>query len=125
FVNNVEPKNGYVKGVNGRLYSKDGMVAFCAGAGTKLVYQNNEIVKYLGYYSFQDEIILFAKCLKTTMSITEEEVCNDFIIANFFHVESFSDTISLTNEFSSNSEEMEVCETVPIENIDETDFENN
>jgi hypothetical protein len=61
---NVEKKNTFIKGLNGRIYSKNGVFSFASIKGSKLAYQNTDIVKWLGSYSFRDEAIVFAKCRK-------------------------------------------------------------
>lgn len=106
---NLEAKNTYQKGINGRLYSKNGAFSFSGGAGSKLVYNNNQIVKYLGFKSFEDEIIVFAKVLKTEVGApvivpTEQIVINaeGFIASG---VVTASTVVSLVSELSDNSTE--------------------
>jgi hypothetical protein len=125
FVDNVEGKNTYTKGINGRLYSDNGTISFAAGKGTKLVYENEQIVKYLGYYSFQNELIVFAKCLKAAATQTVNTVCTKTINVSFFTVSTNLTSIALTTEFSDNSEEIEICQDVTITVHDETDFQLN
>jgi len=123
----LERKNTFDTGINGRLYSKNGAFSFNALDGTKLVYENSSIVKWLGSYSFRDEMIVFAKCLKPTDSGEgqESEVCEQKIFS-----ESFSKTVGvlpgtslyITNLISDNSQQIESCYTVIVPKADPTDF---
>jgi hypothetical protein len=65
---NLEKKNTFQKGVNGRIYSKNGVFSFKAIKGSRLVYSNSSIVKYLGSFSFSEELIVMAKCDGTLIS---------------------------------------------------------
>lgn len=77
FHNNAESNKSFEKGQNGRLYSENGMISYSCLKGTKEVFSNPSIVKYLGYYAFEDELILFMKALpeynssEGTVSYTE------------------------------------------------------
>ena len=68
FDQHAETNNSYQNGVNGRLYSHNGVVSYSSIKGTKQVYVNTGIVKYLGYWAFEDELIIFVKCLPNTTS---------------------------------------------------------
>ncbi len=59
--NHAENPETFVKGINGRLVSKDGILSYTSLAGTLKVYDNNAIVKYTGWYAFLDELIVFTK----------------------------------------------------------------
>lgn len=63
YVEEAESNQSYVKGVNGRLYSHNGTIAFSSVKGTKAVYYNPYIVSYHGYCAFNDELIIFVKAL--------------------------------------------------------------
>lgn len=67
FAQHSESPNSYQNALNGRLYSHNGVVSFSSLKGTKKVYKNEGIVKYLGYWAFEDELIIFVKCLPTTV----------------------------------------------------------
>jgi len=128
--NNIEKKNTYSNPLNGRIYSRDGVFSFSAIKGSKLVYQNDDIVKWLGVYSFRDEAIIFAKCLKPTGSgqTTEQQVCKDVIIAESFTVidsAAAQEKLFIGNKISENSEQSISCYTItkPVE--DPTDFQVN
>lgn len=125
---NVEQKNTYQKAIGGRLYSKNGVLSFSGGKGSKLIYQNETIVKYLGYYPFKDEFLVFAKCEKgTTLGGATETVCNDLIQASSFIVinDSTDNTaVSLTSELIDNSDIYQDCYEVYLPPTDPTDFEN-
>lgn len=74
---NAEKSNTFQKATNGRLFVKNNVLAFSAGKGTRLVYQNEKIVKYLGYFSFKDQVLIFAKCLKEDLVENEEDIFDD------------------------------------------------
>ena len=129
---NLERGNTFQKGINGRLYNNNGVLSFNAIEGSKLVYSNNQIVKYLGYHSFDDEIIVFAKCLKpednSSGSGNTEQICETSISSNSFVLASplnIDDPLSVTSEISDNSTETENCYTVTNPPENETDFELN
>jgi len=111
--NNVERPDTYQKGIGGRLYSDNGVVSFSGGKGTKLIYQNTNIVKYLGYESFTDEMIVFAKVLKTTQG--DGEVLQNCVTT--YQAEDFVVTettvgglaINFTTELTDNYVETETC----------------
>ena len=85
FVNNAETNETFQKGVNGRLVSKNGMLSFSSIQGNKKVYENENIIKYLGYEAFIDELIIFVKLkcdqneIISTETITEDIVTIDNI----------------------------------------------
>lgn len=127
--NNVEASNTYQKAVSGRLYSKDGVFSFSGGKGTKLVYQNDNIVKYLNYQSFKDETIVFAKCIKgTELGGTTETVEELIIIANSFDLIDSADSITplaVTTEITDNTSEVLDTYTIYVPNSNPIDFEVN
>jgi hypothetical protein len=84
---NVERKNTIQKAFGGRLYSKNGVFSFSGGEGSKLIYENAEIVKYLGFHSFADELIVFAKCNKTlALGGYTQEVCTTVLVSHPFDI---------------------------------------
>jgi hypothetical protein len=93
--NNVESTNSFHKGVNGRLYSKNGTIAYSSIQGTKLVYTNPNIVAYLGFWAFEDELILFLKC-KSEIVVGEGTI--DYITVNKLQASSFGVTIPLLDD---------------------------
>lgn len=104
FDQHAENKGSYEFGLNGRLYSHNGVVSFSSIRGTKEVFRNEGIIKYLGYYAFEDELILFLKC-KPSFAIIDEEDSFDIkyqevfnIFSMPFSVESDTNSISI-NEF--------------------------
>lgn len=126
---NLERKNTFQKGINGRLYEKNGTLAFNAIEGSKLVYTNNQLVKYLGFHSFRDEFLVFAKCLKTLNNDeSTEEICSTTIVASNFLLSKRGDDLTpfdLSTEITDNTSIVENCYTVtnPLEN--EGDFQLN
>lgn len=75
----AESSKSYNYGKNGRLYSHDGVVSFSSIQGTKEVYRNNFIAKYIGACAFEDELILFAKADREKISETGNQN-DDFLI---------------------------------------------
>jgi hypothetical protein len=119
--NHIEQPSGYSDSLNGRLYSKNGTLAFTSLKGTSFVYNNENIVQYNGYYAFEDELIVFAKGnipineLETVPQEILEIVVNNFsvntpgiIINNLPFLQNFSEQI--------------VTIQVPVVTINENDF---
>jgi len=127
---NFEKKNTFVEGTNGRIYSDNGILSFTSIKGSKLVYQNSQIVKYLGVHSFRDEAIVMAKVLKPTGSGqgTETEVCEQVVNSESFNL--FSNVTAGAiinnpdNKIIANSGVVESCYTVITPVVDPTDFQN-
>lgn len=130
-INNIERKNTYQKAISGRLYSNNGVFSFSAAKGSKLIYQNSNIVKYLGYYSFQDEIIVFAKCIKGLVAGGgSSEICEDRLATNYFEINANSTDnvpVSITTEITDNSRATTECYEVetPAENPADFDVQFN
>ena len=126
---NVERRNTYQKGIGGRLYSKNGVFSFSGGKGSKLIYQNSDIVRYLGFYSFKDEMIVFAKCIKgTTLGGTVETICNTNLIANTFTLSDDSSNNvpqTISTEIDDNTSIDEECFDVETPATNPADFETN
>lgn len=105
---NIERKNTYSKSVGGRLFSKNGVMSLSGGAGTKLIYENQDIVKYLGFYSFEDEIIVLAKCVKgLSAGGSTETVYNNLLTASSFFLEKNStdnSAFELSSEISDSTQ---------------------
>lgn len=60
---NAESNKSYQEGINGRLYSNGGTLSYSSLEGTTEIIDNNDIVKYMGYWPFIDELIVFVKRL--------------------------------------------------------------
>lgn len=124
---NLERNNTFSLGKNGRVYSKNGVFGFSSIEGSKVAYQNNNIVKWLGGYSFREQSIVFAKCLKPTNEpgLSSEEVCEQVLFSEEFKITSDVEdgfTISLSNLISDSSQVIESCYTVTKPLADPTDF---
>lgn len=76
-VNNAKDSKSYFFGWNGRLYSKNGKIAFSSIEGTIDVFDDNRIIKYLGYTAFKDELILMVKVRNTGNFGIEDDGDND------------------------------------------------
>lgn len=127
-VQNIEKKNTYTKGINGRLYSKDGVFSFSSIEGSKLVYENASIVKYLGFHSFSDETLVMAKCLKPTGSGqgTETQITEQTLFSESFTLQADANTgilIMNTTGIAANSSIIESVYTVINPVSDPTDYE--
>ena len=89
FVEEAENPQSYTKAINGRLYSHNGVVAFSSVKGTKKVYENPNIVSYHGYFAFNDELLIFVKCLPAIASQNGGSIVyqqNSKLIAHSFSV---------------------------------------
>ena len=79
FINHAESNNSYQNSLNGRLYSRNGILSFSSIKGTKKVWENVSLKKYLGYWAFDDELIIFCKSNKE-VSQGEEDPNIDYEI---------------------------------------------
>lgn len=93
--NHAELNETFSKGKNGRLYSHNGKIAFSSIKGSKLIYQNDQVVKYLGYHSFDDELIVFAKVLKPE---DEEEIPTEPVTERVITSNDFTVFVEILNE---------------------------
>ena len=126
---NIERKNTAQKIINSRLYASNGVFSISAVSGGRVIYQNQRIVKYLGFSEFDDELIVFAKCLKPEdLDSTEEEVCVTSLLTSPFQIvvsPSYNTPINIDSELTDNSSEQENCYTETIPAINPLDFEIN
>lgn len=65
FVNHHKSENSYSYGLNGRLYSRNGIVSFSSAKGTLKVFEDESIIKVLGHCAFDDELVLITKYKKS------------------------------------------------------------
>lgn len=128
-VDEAEFKDTLQKGVNGRLYSHNGVLAYSSVKGTIEVMNDPDIVKYLGYFSFKDEMIVFVKSKRNPTNGgdgqgTSTTVLNayDYSLQNFVP----NTIINIGNSISENSVENVVI-TPPDGSTpsSETDFQLN
>lgn len=122
--NHAEKPENYADAWNGRLYSKDGTLAFTSISGTKMVYNNDSIHKYNGYFAFKDELIVFAKgSIPVNLIETEEKEIVQITVENF---KVFSNTNEILGvNFSDHYTENTVTINVPVDIIDQDDFKQN
>lgn len=66
--NHVKTENSYQNGINGRLYSHNGIVSFSSLKGTTKVHEDENIISILGNWAFDDELILIVKYAKEESS---------------------------------------------------------
>lgn len=117
---NAEKNDSYQEGINGRLYSKNGVLSYSSIQGTVEVYNNPKIVKYLGYWPFLDSLAIFVKHIPTAGRLPEDPGYSDedltVISSNFFDVViPFGSTeISFLNQIHSNTTSEVV--TIPVKN---------
>lgn len=62
--NHVKTEKSFYKGVNGQLYSHNGIVSYSSRKGTTMVYNDPKIKKIIGSWAFDDELIMIVKYLK-------------------------------------------------------------
>lgn len=119
-----ESNECYNEGENGRLLSENGNLSYAGVQGTLLIYQNADIVKYLGGYAFKDELIVFGKCSADLNPVeTEDKIIKEIIVSDF---ELSSNTNLITGvDFSDKYEIVETTVQVPVVPIDEDDFKQN
>lgn len=126
-LDNIERKDTYQKAIGGRIYSDNGVMSFSGGKGTKLVYQNSNIVKYLGSRSFKDELIVFAKVIKgVTLGGNVETICSTTLYSNSFTIVGDANSatpISLTTEITDNSTIGEDCYDIETPADNPIDFD--
>jgi len=122
--NHIEQSTGFTDAWNGRLYSKDGTLAFVSVNGTRFVYNNENVLKYNGFYAFEDELIVFGKAdIPIEQGETEEQEIIEITVNNF---NISTNTNEITNiDFLSNFSEETVIINVPVEPIDDDDFSQN
>ena len=122
--NHAEESSGYSDAWNGRLYSKDGTLAFVSVNGSRMVYQNELISKYTGHHAFKDELIVFAKGdIEIFDTPMVDEIQTQILVENFI-LESETDTITGI-DFNDHFSESEIIVQVPGEVLDEDDFKQN
>ena len=87
---NAKKNDAYQKGVNGRIYSKQGVLSYSSVQGTVEVYNNDQIVKYLGYWSFTDSLVVFVKHLedldRSAATPEYEDTDQDVLTSDFFEI---------------------------------------
>ena len=113
--NHVKTENSYQDAWNGRLYSHNGIVSFSSIKGTTKVYENQDVIKILGYWSFDDELILIVKHAKPIVSPSPNPPTTETIeILTAFNktVSSETDEVEFTleNSIELSSYEVEVDE---------------
>lgn len=79
FDDHAENPQSYFEAENGRLYSHNGVLSFGSPKGTVEVYNNPEIIKYLGYWAFKDELVIFVKHKKINEAEEEEDLSTDVV----------------------------------------------
>ena len=128
FENHAEAPKTYEFGLNGRLYSHNGAISYSSIVGTKKIYENINIVKYLGFCAFKDELLIFVKGMPELITEdigTIEYVTKKRLLASSINLEiPYGDSIGTVDFTDKITEvEYEVPVFVPAENP--FDFSNN
>lgn len=102
----AEENKSYEYGLNGRLYSRNGKLSYSSIKGTVSIYNNSYIIKYLGYFAFPEELIVFVKydqerALEEGVALTQIILGEDIVLDIPFG----SSQITLTDELSANATE--------------------
>lgn len=122
----AEEKNSFENGVNGRLHSRNGKLSFSSIKGTIEIFNDPKIVKYLGYFSFPDELVLFVKydekVIGDSKAITNEAIFGEDIVVDipFGGVQ-----FNFTNQLTQNAREEITTITVPLIPMEEAVLEDN
>ena len=81
----AEESQSYEYGLNGRLYSHNGKLSYSSIKGTLPIYENSNIIKYLGFFSFPDELVVFVKydaSVGSTISSSESSITGKNVVLN-------------------------------------------
>jgi len=102
----AEGTKSFEYGINGRLHSRNGKLSYSSIKGTIEVYNDPLIVKYLGYFSFADQLVLFVKydsqIIGEYITVNSSSIFGEDIEVNI----SFGDTeFSFSNELTLNATE--------------------
>lgn len=126
--NNADSNKSYQKGINGRLYSHNGVISFSSLNGTKHVYENSKIVKVLGGWGFSDEMILLCKIEKGHYTPpTIDKIEKDFLISKNFSIdiEHNEEYIQFNDLIDQNIESLSIEEDVIIPPTKSSPVDNN
>ena len=86
---NAERNDSYEYGINGRLYGNGSALSYSSLEGTTQILDIPEVVKYMGYWPFVDELIIFVKKVPgggfTPPSQGDEQV--DVLKTNSFNID--------------------------------------
>jgi hypothetical protein len=122
----AEENKSFENGVNGRLHSRNGKLSFSSIKGTIEVYNNPLIVKYLGYFSFADELVLLvkyaAKIVGENIIVNNESIFGENISIDI----AFGDTtFNFSDELTINANEEITTTSIPLLSTEETPLLNN
>ena len=102
----IKSKDSYVFGLNGRVYVKDGTLAFTSIKGSTQIYNNVHIAKYLGVCVFKEQVVIFVKCTGLDVNISGvvyQTVPVDVLLAKNFAVDLSNNEFDFTTEITDNS----------------------
>lgn len=122
----AEEKTSYEFASNARLLSHNGKLAISSIKGTLPVYDNPNIVKYLGYYAFEDELVVFVKYDKkvvyetttgTNVIISGQNITIDIPFGSSSH--------NFSSELTDNATEERISFVQPITDEKENPLQDN
>jgi len=126
---NFEQNNSFLYGLNGRLYSENGTLNYTSIKGTKTVFTNPAIMKYLGWYAFKDELILFVKYNSAfaensdTIIVTSVHSPDVIITTDYLTSPDIIIGSSLANAaYSESVTENILHDTAPVNPLDKTNY---
>ncbi|RZW40189.1 MAG: hypothetical protein EX263_13385, partial [Flavobacteriaceae bacterium] len=111
----LRDKETYAFGLNGRVYMKDGTLAFVSAEGSEQVYNNPNIVRIMGSSVFKDRVILFAKATGLDVNVggvIYETVSSKIVLAKNFEVDLVGGTFANATDFTDNTELVEYDEQI-------------
>lgn len=130
FANHVESSKSYSNSKNGRLYSHNGVISFSSIKGTKEVYKNPFIVKFIGGWAFDDELIIIVKADREKIEQSSGDENDDFevidvekIVSSFLKIEIPAADSSATIDFDQSVKSVIVREIVPTEDQESVIFD--
>lgn len=113
FDNHAESDKSYQNGLNGRIFSENGIFSYSSIKGTIEIYNNPSIIKYLGYCAFNDELLLIVKLNPTRTETVNRLTTNDFSISIPYP----EPKVSFTNQINLNT----TVESVEIPILEENE----
>lgn len=118
-----EKPESYDDAWNCRLYSHNGTLALASMQGTRTVYENQNIVKYLGYYAFKDELVVFGKGnLQLSVPGTVDKTIKETVVDDFEVTADVGTNVINGIDFASHYNTTDIVIQVPEVIVDEDDF---
>lgn len=121
-----EENKSFETGVNGRLHSRNGKLSYSSIKGTIEAYNNPLVVKYLGYFSFADELFLLVKY--NTKVVGDSIIVNNTVIFGEdieVNIPFGGVNFNFTNQLTENANEQITSSVVSLFENEETPLEDN